>query len=189
MSQDEDALDCQILNRLILMQAVEDYVRLAHPSRRARQAPATAWVTAAALIFDQDFTIAVPGIAEEVAGAELIMAATDRENVDLEHFRNEIAKQMKAYWNTKDPTPDRLPKNLVINGKPYLVLMQEQSQIYKVDYDHLTIYLTNEQPLSALFQAIAEITAADNDLRISAGARSKLISGLLETLRFNEMLK
>jgi len=177
---------------MILSQARDDYIKLMHPKRRRKRHLAIAWVSAISCIFDNDYLAAA--LSNEwdkpMSLEDLAKAATDRENVDIEHFRAETRRAAKDYWSEYKLKTIDIPKNITVCSYVYSVetLYQHDDPGYCVDYDlqHITILGIGVDDIEQAFcQAVAEIIAYHTEIRISKKARMQLTDEWYETLRVN----
>lgn len=193
----EDDQDYVLLHRLVIVQAVDDYIKLMHPVKRKKKHLDWAWVTSAVMIFDDDYLAkALENNNGQPMDLEaVLMAASDRENVSVTKFRQEVLTSAKNYWEEKTVSTVEIPKHITIENQLYTVKLGPEfmTQDYTVDYEDRYIYLNpkyQDDVLEQVFmQACFEAIAYHQDISLNKKARNQLSNAWFRMMRMNNCFK
>lgn len=186
-----DEQDRRDLMRKILMQAMDDYVKL-HPRKtRERQYLEEAFQTSAGLLFDEDFRLgSVPNDeGEDTSLKDMIAIVLQDDLLDVERLREKVAQDANEAWDHKLLHGLPVPCSLNIAGYCYGVLHEEALEGYRVDYNERYLYLDrktqNPQTQEAFVQAIFEIILYHEDVPILPENRRRIGKSLYRCLQMN----
>lgn len=177
--------DYRKLASAILRQAMDDYVKMLHPKYRQRKYEREAFWSARDLLWDPEYELNIEDEeGQPVTLRKLAMAASDRENVDLDKLRSYILAESTNYWNNKDVKTINIPEDVIIEGHAYSVFQADDA---KIDYDEKTIYLDKQSPIAEeqFMQLLLELSCYHADIRTSTKARKDLGKALYRLLRIN----
>lgn len=177
--------DHRKLMSAILRQAMDDYVKMQHPRYRRRKYEREAFWSARDLLWDDQFELDITDEeGDPMTLRTLAMAASDRENVDLERLRSYLIEQSVTYWSEKKVKTVDIPEDVVIEGHAYSV---EQAASPSICFDTKTIRLDKQGPTAEeqFMQLMIELSCHHGEIRTSAKARRELGKVLYRLLRIN----
>jgi len=178
--------DYRRLMSAVLRQSIDDYIKLQHPRRRRKKYELEAFWSAQELLWNTDYLLDIKNAEGTFLDLEaLSLAASGRENVDLEPLRQYLVEESVRYWDEKDLKTVEIPADVVVEGHVYHV---EQASSTSVEYDTKTIYLDKQSPLAEeqFMQIVVELGCYHGDIRTSAKARKDLGKALYRILRIND---
>lgn len=182
-----DLRDFRVLATQVFKQAVDDYVKLQHPTTRTKKYIHESFLAAVDMFWDPTYRMGafVNEDKEPMSLEEFLLLATDRQNLDLEALYSFLMTESKNYW--EDKSLMLIPDIVMVCEVPYDVRHAEQDA-YTVDYAQRTIFLnktsSSKNQINFLI-AILEIICFHEDLRMSVSVRNSLGKVLSETLSRN----
>lgn len=191
----EEKTDMQMLMRKVLIQAMSDYVKLMHPRQRTRIYLQEAWWFAVDLLFDDSFVFKnlVDEEGNNMTLFDLVKAAADRENLNIEKLRSHVIAEAIREWNAKELfIMVEEVKDIIIQGQVYAVLRgtPTHNRVYAVDYDEREVLISSKLDRQgferAVILATTEAICYHKDFRISAKTRDELAASFYEVLRIND---
>ena len=177
--------DHRKLMSAILRQAMDDYIKMQHPRYRRRKYEREAFWSARDLLWDEECELDITDEEHDPLTLKtLAMAASDRENVDLNRLRSYLIEQSIKYWDEKKVKTVEIPEDVVIEGHAYIVQHSNESNI---DFDAKVIYLDKRGPTAEeqFMQLMIDLSCHHGEIRTSAKARRELGKVLYRLLRIN----
>lgn len=182
--------DFETITRQILRQAIDDYVKLQHPSQRKKKYLKEAWWTAVDLFFDPDFLFdsLTNDQNKPMNLADFIRIAADRENVDLKQLRSYLTRESVKYWDEREMKTVEVPEDVIVDGHVYSVVYRSQVG-YKISYKRKEISLpaegTTSEKEEEFVRAVTEVIAYHSETKISKKALAEISKGWFRALKVN----
>ena len=194
-----DVQDYKKLLKMIIHQAVDDYIKLQHPRNRKKKFLLKAYYDAIDMFFDSTYLfehlLDEEGI--PMSPKDLFNTALDTNNFNAKTNQKNIIKQSLAYWKEKHMDTIHIPDIFVINGKNYhvqdvkdcsLLTMSTTPVPYVIDYDESTVFIDKDNTNAneeKFILAVTEIICYEKDIIISKVKREQFASALYDTLKIN----
>lgn len=176
----------QAIMSAILRQAIDDYIKLQHPTRRQKKYEQEAFWSANDLLWDSEYRLLEPigDNGEGISLRELCMLASARENVSLKSLRHYLVTEAKHYWSSKEMRTISIPDDIVLEGHVYYV---RNGQSTSIDYEEKVIVINKQSPNAEqeLMEAVVEIACYHTEVRTSTVARKEISAALFRALKVN----
>lgn len=179
--------DYQKLMSAVLRQGIDDYVKLQHPKHRQRKHEKEAFATAVDLFWDEDYELNILDDESKFHTLKtLCMAASGRENIEVDNLKRAIVAQSKDYWKKKSMNTINIPEQFVVGGHVYDVEHHE-GETASVDYETKTIVMDteNETAEEQFLKAVLNIACHTYEIRASASARRQIGEALFQMMKVN----
>lgn len=128
----------------IFSQAIEDYIKLQHPSFRDKKYLQESFEAAIDLFFDSEyrFLYLKNELGEDMSLKDMVTILMDNSKADIQKLRDYVISEAVKFWETKIVRTIYIPETFVHDGHVYLV--QHTDNEPKIDYDDKIIYLNKK---------------------------------------------
>lgn len=186
-----DTHDWRLLLRQVLGSAMDDYIKLQHPSYRDKTYLQEAFQNAVDMLFDTDYRLMFiqNSDGEDMSLQDLVDEALDIEDLDTDALRAYVVGAAKNHWEQKEMATINIPDMFAVEGYVYDVVHERGE--YEFDYDNRVLYIDRESNdkeqdfITALFEALC----LHLDLRISKRNREEISRGFYRVLKVNDALR
>lgn len=184
-----DEHDWRILLSHILRQAIEDYVKLQHPTWRKKKYLHEAWLDAVEMLFNPDYRFSQiqNDDNKDMSLNDFLQSMMQVEYVDSKKLQEYAIKQAERYWEQKQVDTLAIPDHVLVSGNVYTLLHTDTTD-YSIDYDKKTIHL-NREPTEinqrTLMAASLELVCFHSDISIAKIKRQELQVALFDLLKIN----
>lgn len=138
-----DVEDYKKLLISVLNQAIDDYIKLQHPSYRRKTYMQEAFLNAVDMFFDETYQLEAftDEECEHLTLNKLITEALGIESPDIENFQNHIIKTTRDFWYSNRAKTIYIPDTISIEGHVFDI---KQSNNTNIDIENKTILLPKE---------------------------------------------
>lgn len=181
--------DYHNLMNKVLLQAMHDYIKLAHPSSRKKKHLREAFLDSASMFFDPEYRMKYffNDEGQHMTLEDFLKIATDRERVDIEKLHQYLISETLKYW-AEIPLM-KIPEVILIAGKPWTVLHRDEG--YRIEFEEDTIYINKkvEDAAQQLFLGCVDISCDALGIKMPAATRKEFSKFFSELLRMNNCFK
>lgn len=197
MSYDDgvDSLDYRTLVTKVVMQGVQDYVSLAHPKARVKKFLNDAHLSSIYMLFDDTYRFEhfTNAFEDKCSLEDMLMISTERENVDIDKFREWLVQRANENMAKKDIVTVNIPDTLFVDGHVYEVIHDDEADDFSIDFEEKVIVMNksgdNSDNQEQFVLAAFEATLYHQDARMSAAARKSLAKTWFRVLRSNNCFR
>lgn len=185
------------LVKIVFEQAVDDYIKLQHPSNRVEKYLFEDWLGAVALFFDPTVELSYmldeadrPMTLKSMIG--VLLGGDDRHCRALQHY---LVRESHSFWEHKYVRTIHIPATVQLNGHVYFVehsdsVKADSKDGYDIDYDNKVIHLDrtaddsdNEELLTI---AMMELMIRHEEVRLSRDSIRALGRTFFRLLKMND---
>lgn len=185
-----DEQDYLKICRLVLKNAIYDYISLQHPKKRKRKHAQEAFTSAVDMLFDDTYRLAhfKNDDNEDMSLKEFIGVAGENTALDPKVLRNYVIAEALKDQEQEMVSTVNIPEEVIIEGHVYTVVHQE-SPSYLINYDHKLIALDtkkkNSENQERFIIAVIEITFYHSDIKLPKKTIEAFGKIWFRTLRIN----
>lgn len=138
-----DVADYKKLLISVLNQAIDDYIKLQHPSYRRKTYMQEAFLNAIDMFFDETYQLEafVDEDSEHLSLNKLITEALGIESPDIKAFQEYIIKTTRDFWYANRAKTIYIPDTVSIEGHVFDI---KQSDTTSIDFKNKAIFLNKE---------------------------------------------
>lgn len=193
MNKIVDQQDWKVLLRHVLRQAIDDYIKLQHPSYRQKKYLQETFQDSVDMFFDPEYRFEhiQNDLDEEMSLNDFLEAALDSEKVNIKKLQEHVASEARKYWTKKKMDTIVIPDMFCIEGHAYDVAHTD-NETYAVDYESRKLYMSKTQTEAneeQFVKAMCEILCYHLEVRISKRNREDISEGLYRALKANGALR
>ena len=139
-----DPEDYKILLHKILAQAIEDYIKLQHPSFRDKKYLQEAFEASVDMFFDSEyrFLFLKNELGEDMSLRDMVGILIDNSSADMQKLRDYVIEEARIFWETKIMRIVYVPDSFIYDGHVYDV--QHTDSEPSIDYEKKIIVLNKK---------------------------------------------
>lgn len=184
-------LDLRRLMRAILDQAIDDYVKLQHPTSRKKKYMQEAFESSVNMFFDETYTFMYlcDDDDDPMDFSEFIHKLMDDDRVEARKIRDHVVTLAKTFWDNKLVNTISIPSTVQYEGHVYQVRHTETAREFGVDFDNKIISInkslrTTENQENFLLLCL-KVVCFHEDIKIPLASLNKLSSSVFKLLKMN----
>ncbi len=185
-----DPEDWKTLLRAILRQAMDDYVKLQHPSFRKKKYLQEAFDNAVAMVFDESFRFKAPGLNND-DGDDMSFQDFCQElmsnRVNLDSMRQYLIQDAKEFWENKEIKTLYIPESFIYDGHVYSIFHSEEEPT--IDFEDKLIYCnkraTNSDNQLEFMKLATQVMLYHEELAMKGADVEQLGKALFRMLKVN----
>lgn len=193
MSDIVDEVDYRKLLQNLLMQAVDDYIKLQHPAYRRKTYLEEAFLSAVDMFFDAEYQFSNFKTNENtyMALKDLVSEALQTEDPDIEKFKANLIEKTKDFWHEHRAKTIYILDFVSIEGHTFETKHFE-IESFEVDWDNKIIML-NKLPCfeneKTFMRAITHVALELNEMDRSYEDTLKLSGIFFNLFKTNDALR
>ncbi len=185
-----DGDDYKALLFKILVQAMDDYVKLQHPKLRSKEYLQEAFDDAVDMFFNSEYSmLLVPDKnGEPTTLKSLVNQLLDGDKVNLDKIRNYVIQQAYEYWNNRELNVLVIPESFIYQGHVYQVYHSEEEDEFEIDFEKKIITLNKHTDTSnqeKFIKAVTQIIFYHDDITLAQTKIDQIGKGIFQALRMN----
>jgi len=184
-----DRQDYELIVKKVLLQAMDDYVKLHHPKQRQKKYLKEAFWSAVDLFWDKGYRseALLNENGEAMSLEDILKVASDRENVEPLNIKDWLIKETVSFWAKRELPALTIPNEVLVAGHVYYVFHHKEPS-YLIDYEDKTVRLNKKTHAGqlAFFEMLTELVCYHSDIRVSTKARNQLSKGWFQLMQIND---
>lgn len=193
MNEEIDSKDYHELLQKIIVQAIEDYIKLAHPAYRRKKYLQEAFEDAVDLFFDPFYQLeAIKNDDQQNMNLrEIISEALQVEDPDIDELKNYLIKTAKDFWKKHKIKTLHVPSMLCVEGEVYDIEHNTTVTDYIINTENKTIQLNKKSDKAELLitRIMLDLAAIHSDSTIKRQELNKISNVLFSILKVNDALR
>lgn len=176
----------------ILLQALDDYVRLQHPRQRRKKYLQEAWLSAVDLIFDPAYEMQIKNLeGHNMTLKDIVEAAYGASGMPLDALKNHVIKEASKYWSEQQMSAIKVPTELIVHNTVFTVIYKNIENLYELDTDKYELVIsaqtTENDKQKAIIAATISYSCRTQNISLSDKEISRISDTLFETIKMNEL--
>lgn len=187
-----DPYNYKILMQKILLQALDDYVRLQHPKQRRKKYLQEAWLSAVDLIFDPTYEMQIKNLeGHSMTLKDVVEAAYGASEMPLNALKTYVVKEASSYWSDQQMSVIKVPTELIVDNTVFTVIYKNIENLYELDADKYQLVInaqaTENNKQKAIIAATISYSCLTQNISLSDEEISRISDTLFETIKMNEL--